>query len=563
MNDPQQPSSLTHRDRRFSTADWIIAGTALFIVINGVLTCIGWWVRIPMLVQLYPDDAPTDFNTALSFIFLGFGELGLVLRRRRFVIAMAAAVIGVAGAELAEYAFGIDTGIDTLLATPFDSLNNLHPGRMSGNTIACFLLMGGAQLLISKPQSDPRASTTAPVVMKTLAGGIAFVALLGYVVHLKDAYGWTDSAGMSMRSWAGFQLVIVARIAALWQHDIVQKPNLPDWFLPFLVVAVATISVGLVWVFNSRVARPFVQDPRYAVDAHRISIATTLSVGTLGILGIISVLAARHKAVVALQHTADLDAQVLKRNEVERELRYNNQQLARSNRDLEDFAYVASHDLRAPLTGIDSAAKWLAEDLHDNLSDGSRKLLGLMRNRINRMERLLDDLLAYSRAGRTDAAVAETDVAAMFENIVQILCPPAHIKVRVEGELPVIVTAGGQLEQVLRNLINNAIKHHDKDSGEIVLSASRVAEFVEFSVRDDGPGILPQFHEKIFVLFQTLKRRDEVEGSGMGLALVKKLVEQQNCCISVHSLGNGTGTEFRFRWPTLAPAKDVMEKINA
>src|ERR1700678_1026137 len=126
----------------------------------------------------------------------------------------------------------------------------------------------------------------------------------------------------------------------------------------------------------------------------------------------------------------------------------------------------------------------------------------------------------------------------------------SYMQVRVDGELAVIRTASAQLEQVLRNLINNAIKHHDKQNGEVVLSAKRVGDFVEFVVRDDGPGILPEFLEKIFQLFQTLKRRDEVESTGMGLTIVKKLVEQQNCRVTVHSQGNGTGTQFRFQWPT-------------
>jgi signal transduction histidine kinase len=245
------------------------------------------------------------------------------------------------------------------------------------------------------------------------------------------------------------------------------------------------------------------------------------------------------------------------------ELRQKNQQLERSNRDLEDFAYIASHDLKSPLSGINSAALWLEEDLQDSLSDKSRKLLGLMRNRINRMETLLDDLLAYSRVGRTDTAVGETRLASMFDRIIEVLNPPAHIKVRVEGELPMIVTASAQLEQVLRNLIHNAIKHHDKQNGEVVLSAKRVGDFVEFVVRDDGPGILPKFHDKIFQLFQTLKRRDEVEGTGMGLAIVKKLVEHQNCHITVHSEGDGTGTQFRFRWPAVPSSIPAEEPENA
>ncbi len=232
-----------------------------------------------------------------------------------------------------------------------------------------------------------------------------------------------------------------------------------------------------------------------------------------------------------------------------RGLRDKNQQLERSNRDLEDFAYVASHDLKTPLGGIKCTALCLEEDLHDQLSDDSQKLFRLMRSRINRMETLLDDLLAYSRLGRTDAGVSETSLADIFASIIELLNPPAHIRVRVQGQLPTIVTASAQLEQVLRNLISNAIKHHDKPSGEVVLSAERVGDYVEFVVRDDGPGILPKYHDKIFQLFQTLKRRDEVEGSGMGLAIVKKLVERHNCRITVQSQGNGTGTQFHFQWP--------------
>jgi signal transduction histidine kinase len=278
---------------------------------------------------------------------------------------------------------------------------------------------------------------------------------------------------------------------------------------------------------------------RHSIERHRMQLATDL---------IHAQVQARTGELKEVN--VQLRAEIAARDAAERELRTNNQHLSRSNRDLEDFAYVASHDLRAPLGGIDSAAKWLQEDLHDSLSDESRKILGLMRRRITRMEKLLDDLLTYSRAGRTDTAVSETNVADIFESIVEVLTPPAHIQVRAEGGLPVIVTASAQLEQVLRNLINNAIKHHDKQNGEVVLSGKRVGDVVEFSVRDNGPGIAPQFHDKIFQLFQTLKRRDEVEGSGMGLAVVKKLVEQQNGRITVHSRGDGTGSEFRFGWPT-------------
>jgi signal transduction histidine kinase len=291
---------------------------------------------------------------------------------------------------------------------------------------------------------------------------------------------------------------------------------------------------------------------RHSIDRHRMQLATELV----------------HAQVQA--HTGELReinvhlrAEISARATAERELRNNNQQLTRSNRDLEEFAYVASHDLKTPLGGIDIAAKWLEEDLRDSLSDESRKILGLMRTRITRMEKLLDDLLTYSRAGRADTAIGETNVAAIFDGILEVLGPPAHITVRVEGELPVIITASAQLEQVLRNLINNAIKHHDKPYGEVVLCARHIGDVVEFSVRDNGPGIAPEFHDKIFELFQTLTRRDEVEGSGLGLAIAKKLVEQQNGRLTVHSLGDGMGSEFRFSWPTGATGSNHTALVHA
>jgi signal transduction histidine kinase len=549
--------------RSISVPDRIIVSTAILIIVNGLAICTGWWTRSQSLVQWFADDTPIHFNTAVCFILLGFGELGLVLNRRILVNVAAVATLAFAALEMAEWILGVDMGIDTLFAVPFVGADALHPGRMSANTAACFLLVGGAQILMSRPSKDDAATSTSAVIMKTVAGGIAFIALLGYVTRLKSAHGWSESVGMGVASWCGFLLIIVARIAALWNREIINQPKLPGWFLPFLGTAVTGLCTGLIWVFSSAEARPFMVDPIHASSAWRVAVAIALSVGTLIILGSLSVLVARHKVVVALQQAGELRIQILKRSEAERELSLNNLNLTRSNRDLEDFAYVASHDLKAPLRGIDSAAKWLEEDLRSILSDESQKILMLMRNRISRMERLLADLLTYSRAGRTDTAVMKTDLRKMIDNIVQMLSPPAYIKVRIRGELPVIVTASAQLEQVLRNLINNAIKHHDKQQGEVIISCGGNESVLEFLVRDDGPGIAPEFHDRIFKLFQTLKRRDEVEGSGMGLAIVKKLVEQQNSFITVHSLGDGTGTEFRFGWPALSPICNALETAHA
>jgi PAS domain S-box-containing protein len=346
--------------RDLALSDWIIAGTAFFIIGNAVSICIGWWIRTPALVQLLADDAPTHFNTALGFILLGVAELGLVLDRRSIVLAASGAIILLALTELTEQAFGLNLRIDTAFAVPFVGADSLHPGRMSTNTMVCFVLVGGAQLLMLKGMRGTGVPTTAAIVLKTLAGGIAFVALLGYVVNLKSAYGWSESVGMSVRSWAGFLLIVIARIAALWKRDIADQPKLPDWFLPFLGVAVSSISAGVILVFTSPEARPFSLDPRYADGARRIAIAVGLSMAMVIALGLISVLAARRKAILAWRQASELGVQILKRSQAEWELRSNNEALIEQTKIL-NLAQVMVRDLGGRIT------RW---------SDGAQKLYG-------------------------------------------------------------------------------------------------------------------------------------------------------------------------------------------
>jgi PAS domain S-box-containing protein len=227
-------------------------------------------------------------------------------------------------------------------------------------------------------------------------------------------------------------------------------------------------------------------------------------------------------------------------------------EVSRSNTDLEQFAFVASHDLKAPLRAIDSLASWLQEDLEPVLTAESRRHLGLLRQRSGRMERLLEDLLAYSRAGRTAADLVSVDVGRLVADIAELLNPPPGFVIQLQPPAPVFTTAATPLRQVLTNLIANAIKHHDQPKGVIQVAVRDQGEFYEFSVADDGPGILPEFHERIFGMFQTLRPRDEVEGSGIGLALVKRIVTRYGGGVTVECR-QPRGSRFRFRWPKEIP----------
>ena len=240
------------------------------------------------------------------------------------------------------------------------------------------------------------------------------------------------------------------------------------------------------------------------------------------------------------------DITQLKRDEAE--LRQQADELARSNQELDEFAYIASHDLKTPLRGIDNLSKWIEEDASGSLSETSREHLRKLRQRIARLERLLDDLLQYSRAGHQLGDLTPIQTAPLVRFVVEMLAPPAGFVVNVADDLPRIKTHKAPLELVFRNLIDNAIKHHDRSEGQIDVSAVVQGRFAEFSVSDDGPGIPSDYHVRIFRMFQTLKPRDELEGSGMGLAVVKKVVERQGGKVTIES-HNGRGTTFRFTWP--------------
>jgi PAS domain S-box-containing protein len=260
--------------------------------------------------------------------------------------------------------------------------------------------------------------------------------------------------------------------------------------------------------------------------------------GTWALASIIDITARRQAEQRVREHAAALDR--------------SNRELERSNRDLYEFAYVASHDLRAPLRDIDNLSQWIAEDAVAILPPASQKHLVTLQGRVRRMERLLEDLLHYSRAGRVAEPSEEVDLGALLADVVELAGTREGFVVEVPAEGPTVRTPRAPLLSVLVNLIGNAIKHHDHEGGRVVVSVADTGDRLEITVSDDGPGIPAEFHERAFGMFTTLRPRDEVEGTGMGLALVKRVVELHGGTIGLDS-GTGRGAAFRFTWPRVWP----------
>lgn len=248
--------------------------------------------------------------------------------------------------------------------------------------------------------------------------------------------------------------------------------------------------------------------------------------------------------MMVLAAIVDISARVKAQALIEQQTK----ELQSTNAELEQFAYTVSHDLKAPLRAIENLAEWIAEDIEKSATPETRENLALLRRRCERLENLLSGLLEYSRVGRIKAQPEWVDTGRLVAEIVEYLSPPPNFVVECRSAMPILRAAKAPLEHIMQNLISNALKHHDRDRGTVAISARDLGRHVEITVQDDGPGIDPAFQDRIFGMFQTLKPRDDVEGSGVGLAIVKKAVEANGGTIRVESAPPRRGTAFLFSW---------------
>ncbi len=245
--------------------------------------------------------------------------------------------------------------------------------------------------------------------------------------------------------------------------------------------------------------------------------------------------------------------EALRKELVEREKLENRQaqlitQLEHSNQELNDFAYVVSHDLKAPLRAISSLASWLATDYAERLEQEGKDNLNLLVSRVKRMDRLIDGILQYSRIGRVREEMMPVNLNDVVREVQDLLTIPETTEIKVETPLPTVVGERTRLAQIFQNLLENSLKFLDKPQGEIRIGCVSEDGMWRLSVADNGPGIDEKFFDKIFQIFQTLKPKDELETTGLGLAIVKKIVEQYGGRIWVES-HLGQGSTFFFTLP--------------
>lgn len=244
-----------------------------------------------------------------------------------------------------------------------------------------------------------------------------------------------------------------------------------------------------------------------------------------------------------------------------KKLEQESKKLASVNDELKAFAYASSHDLKSPLRGIKQLASWIEEDLEDegmSLPEDSQEHFTLLKSRITRMERLLDDLLEYSKAGHATGDLKEVDVKEHSTELFELLNTKTKAQLHLAQGLPTFNTLEQPFSLVLRNILDNALKHSDKNAGNVWVDVEEQSDFYLFKITDDGPGVSPEDFDKIVKIFSTLKPKDEVEGSGMGLAIINKIVQRVGGELSFEC-SEGKGLTVKFTWPKQRAIESLKE----
>jgi signal transduction histidine kinase len=217
--------------------------------------------------------------------------------------------------------------------------------------------------------------------------------------------------------------------------------------------------------------------------------------------------------------------------------------LETSSKEVNEFAYIVSHDLKAPVRAVSQLARWLKEDHADDLNESGQEMISLLLGRLDRLANLMEAILQYSRIGRIKDKDADVDLDSLVREVIDNMPPHDGVTIAVDSPLPTIRGEYKRMSQAFEHLLDNAVKFMDKSNGEVRIKCADKGSQWIIAVADNGPGIAEAYHEKVFQIFQSLAPRDEIEGTGIGLTLVKKIVEVSGGKIWLES-EEGKGSTF-------------------
>ncbi|HKR06324.1 MAG TPA: ATP-binding protein, partial [Bacteroidia bacterium] len=356
---------------------------------------------------------------------------------------------------------------------------------------------------------------------------IAFIPFLGIALQNAYMYSVMDVDTLYKHTFAYIALFIGAGMFVIW------RPVYSIFVISFSLIG----NIILFKIFSK-------------LSLEEILINGGLLTGTVAIFSILLTHARYHsikKEIIARLQLEDNNAQILlQKNVIEKSVT----ELEKINNKLSRFAHIISHDLKAPLRGIGNLAQWIKEDAADKVSRETLEHIDLLQKQVQKMDNLIVGVLEYSKAGEADLSAEHIDLYELLNEITKSFTLKENDRIHILPGLPKVYQNKTRMIQVFQNLVGNAIRHNDKNIMDIKIYSIDKNDAYEFSVQDNGPGIAPEYHEKVFELFQVLNDRSNTDSTGIGLSIVKKIIEEIGGKIWIESLP-GSGTTFKFTLPKI------------
>jgi signal transduction histidine kinase len=510
----EAPASQTIASFR-SFAKW----ASIIAIVVGYHVFLGWAFDIQILKSPWPGFTTMKANSALCALLAGLGlyllqsPRPLPARQKYVVVRICAGIMAViAGLTVAEYIFAVDLGIDQLLFREAAVNENgvSHPGRMAVMSSLAFTMTAVVLWFLDSPHGY--------FVAEMLALVCAAISLLAIASYMYQARAF--QAQMPLYSALVIFLIAGGALCARPDRGVVAKITSNSFgglMARRLLPATFLIPIVLGWAqHRGQRAGLYTAEPGLALFAVA-NVLVFLSVVWWGVNSL---------------HRMDT-----KRRLAERELQETAAKLARSNADLEQFAYVASHDLKEPLRAISGSVQILQERYKDELDVEAEEVIKHTVDGATRMQTLIDDLLTYSRLTTREAPLEATDCSQIVQEVLANLKSAIHESKAIitYDALPVVRADSTQLLQVFQNLISNAIKYRSQRTPRIHIGVEDKGNEWLFAVSDNGIGIAPQYADRVFRIFQRLHTRKEYSGTGIGLAVCKKIVERHGGRIWIES----------------------------
>lgn len=508
---------------------------SVVVIFIGGLVLLGWLFHVQVLKSAAPQFIAMNPLSAILFILSGATLLRSTPKRRKSVdkvmIICAAVILLGGGMKIAECAFNFDLNFDQMFfRKEVNSPGPFGPNEIAMNTAISFVCCGMSLLLLDVETRRGYRPAQAFIV---IVGLIALLALIGYGYRVLPLYSIGSRLPMALNSAICFELFSVAALAAR-----------PGRGLMKVITSDTTGGSMARRLLPAAVLIPLVLGTlRFSSEKHGFfEIESGISLFAFANIVIFTAVIWWNAKLLFVAEEERLKAmEKLKRTSAD---------LERSNTELQQFAYVASHDLTEPLRMVTSYLELLSSRAREKLGAEEQEFIGYAVDGARRMQTLIQDLLAYARVDTRARPLEPTDCERVLESVLanlKVAISESHAVIE-RGPLPTVEGDSVQLAQVFQNLVGNAIKFHGAAPPRIEIGAQRNEGEWYFFVKDNGIGIDPKNFSRIFVLFQRLHSRQEYPGTGMGLAICKKIIERHGGRIWAESKP-GEGTTFFFTIP--------------